>query len=220
MTDLRGVCNKVIEHYEECLDQYGDGPRAVDWRDLVGQELRFKVLTEIMPLEGLSVLDVGCGLGHLYQYLRESGLKIQYVGLDLSAKMITNARRRFSEVRFIAADLLSDAAPGLAAESFDVLIANGLFLVKMDTPVKVWEEFVRSMIVKMWETCTRGISFNLLSTKVDFQAQQLYYCAPDEILRFALELSRYVVIRHDYPLYEYSVYIYKQPPLGTVGCAK
>ena len=45
---------------------------------------------------------------------------------------------------------------------------------------------------------------------VDYQSDDLYYANMGETLEFCQKmLSRYVVLRHDYPLYEYTVYVYR-----------
>ena len=46
--------------------------------------------------------------------------------------------------------------------------------------------------------------------QVDFRTPGLYYADPREIFEFCrTELSRHVVIRHDYPLFEFSVHVYR-----------
>jgi len=47
---------------------------------------------------GDSVLDVGCGLGHLYGHITK--LDIEYLGLDQSADMLKRARARHPDARF------------------------------------------------------------------------------------------------------------------------
>lgn len=70
-------------------------------------------------LKGQPILDVGIGAGRTTPYLRE--LSADYVGIDLSVKMIESARERFPDARLLqrdAADLSLFAAGEFAAAFF------------------------------------------------------------------------------------------------------
>jgi hypothetical protein len=50
-----------------------------------------------------------------------------------------------------------------------------------------------------------------MSDHVDFRSDDLFYSDAGETLDFCRrELGRFVTLRHDYPLYEYTVYVYRQ----------
>src|SRR5256885_13725712 len=61
----------VIEYFERCLAQYGDSPQGVDYNGRQSQYQRYEILAAVAQLEGKKVLDVACGLGHFYDFLRE-----------------------------------------------------------------------------------------------------------------------------------------------------
>jgi SAM-dependent methyltransferase len=84
-----------------------------------------RILETIQP--EASVLDLGCGNGELARALARRGHQGPYVGLDLSAGLLAEARRNAPEhmpITFIQADL---AAPGwelrLPAAAFEVILA-------------------------------------------------------------------------------------------------
>lgn len=64
------------------------------------QEARFNALLAIGDLKGKSILDLGCGLGCLYGYLKELGWKGEYTGIDVLDMMVKGARERFPGVSF------------------------------------------------------------------------------------------------------------------------
>ena len=69
-----------------------------------GNPIRHQRLIETVSthIEGGSVLDVGCGLGHLYPYLEP---KIEtYLGVDSSPVMIKRAQSHFGEHLFVVGD--------------------------------------------------------------------------------------------------------------------
>ena len=70
---------------------------------------------------------------------------------------------------------------------------------------------------QMFCMCRVAIAFNCLSDQVDFRAEKLFYANPGEMLEFCRRnLSRFVVLRHDYLLHEFTIYVYREPP-GALG---
>jgi SAM-dependent methyltransferase len=200
----------VVEHYEKQLARFGPTARGMDWKDEASQELRFRMLCEVCDLAGRSVHDVGCGAGHLYDYLRRQGLAVDYTGSDASPRMLESARRLHPEARFEALDLRL----GAPTESWDVVLCSGLFSVKLAHGDEAWWRFVQGVLRRMFEMCRVAIAFNLISDRVDWRAKDLFYAPPGPVLDFCrAELSPRVTLRHDYPLHEYTVYVHRDPPV-------
>jgi SAM-dependent methyltransferase len=198
----------VVEHYERQLARFGPTARGMDWKDEASQRLRFQVLCGVCDLDGLDVHEVGAGAGHLLDLLRERGSAAAYSGSDLSPAMLEAARRRHPGVEFERKDLLEDDIG-----RHDVVLCSGLFHVKLEHSDAEWWSLVRRGVERMYAACRVAIAFNLMSDQVDFRAPSLYYASPGEVLEFCRrQLSRRVTLRHDYPLHEFSVYVYRERP--------
>jgi SAM-dependent methyltransferase len=205
------VTPAIIEHYERALARYGPTARGMDWKDAASQALRFSLLCELCDLSGLEVHEVGAGVGHLYEYLRERGIDVRYSGSDGSSAMVAAARARHPEVEFEQRDAAREARPG----RWDVVLCSGLFHVRLDTDERVWRELVHACIRSMYASCRRAIAFNLMRDRVDFRNANLFYSNPDEMRDFCQrELGPDVRIRSDYPLFEYTVYVRRTPGHG------
>ena len=203
----------VVEHYENQLARFGPTAQGMDWKDEASQELRFRVLCEVCDLAGRSVHDVGCGAGHLHDFLRRKGIATDYTGSDASSRMLESARRLYPKARFEALDLRQ----GSPAERWDVVLCSGLFTVKLAHTDEAWWRFVRETLRRMFDMCRVAIAFNLMSDRVDWRTKDLYYASPGAVLDFCrAELSRWVILRHDYPLHEYTVYVYRESPVSPV----
>jgi SAM-dependent methyltransferase len=83
----------VVTHYEAQLRRHGATARGMDWKDEDSQRLRFEMLCGVCDLAGRSVYEVGAGAGHLWAYLQERGIGVDYSGCDLSAEMSIPAPR-------------------------------------------------------------------------------------------------------------------------------
>jgi SAM-dependent methyltransferase len=70
------------------------------------------------PQPGESILDLGCGTGHLTQAIAESGAHA--IGLDSSASMIETARTTYPDLQFLVADARNFSFP----TPFDAVFSN------------------------------------------------------------------------------------------------
>jgi SAM-dependent methyltransferase len=181
----------------------------MDWKDEASQRLRFEVLCAVADLHGKRVHEVGAGAAHLLDLLRARGIACTYSGSDRSPAMVAAARARHPGVPFTTADV----AAGLDGGPWDVVLCSGVFHVKLAASDAAWQAFVHAALRHMWAACREAMAFNLVSDQVDYRTPGLWYAPAAQVLDFCRhELSRRVVLRHDYPLHEYTVYVYRTPP--------
>src|SRR3954470_14323970 len=72
------------------------------------------------PLLGETVLDLGCGTGHLTARIAEAGAAV--VGLDHSAEMLEEARAAYPPLALVQGDARNFAF----AEPFDAVFSNAV----------------------------------------------------------------------------------------------
>jgi hypothetical protein len=89
---------------------------------------------------------------------------------------------------------------------------NGILTVKDNLTHEAMWDFAQNLIKAAWQGANHGIAFNFMSKQVDWERDDLFHVSLDTIADFLVKnLSRHFVIRNDYGLYEYTVYVYKQP---------
>jgi SAM-dependent methyltransferase len=183
---------ETARHYADLLERHGDDPRAVQWADRTTQRRRFAVLHQALgDKQRDSVLDVGCGLAHLHQYLTEQGWEGEYSGIDITPSFIDRCRTKLPGVRFAVHDIATAPAPWKA----DWCLLSGVFNNPSSDP---WA-FLTVSLRNMLASCEIGVSFNFMSRYVDAMNPQLVYFDPAEVFRFCKEeLSPLVTLRHDY----------------------
>jgi len=148
----------LAEFYGRCATRK-DPAQQVGWRGHWDQELRFEALLEVIPPgeRGFSILDVGCGLGHLWAYLRRVGIEdVDYLGIDVLPDMVAGARALYPEGRFEKLDLLS---PELPADRFDYVVCSGALNVGVAGEHRLWTE---QMLTAMWRHTRRALAVNAL----------------------------------------------------------
>ena len=203
------IKRRVLEYQEACLGQYGDSAKGVDWNSRESQYLAFSVIHSMGIRSDSSILDVGCGLAHFYDFLTETGYSGSYTGVDLSARAIEHAKKRLPHVNLLVGDILSDPIAALN-QSYDFVIGSGIFTLKAETPAPVFETFIKALISKMFQLCKVGTVFNMLSSYVDYEEDRLYYADPTRYFRLAKSLTPHVILKHDYPAYFFTLALYKQ----------
>jgi len=86
-----------------------------------------------------ALLDIGCGLGLLGQYLRERGFRAAYHGLDLDAQKIEEARRAASTAG-LDLDFADGTADSLPAFSGNVALLDVLHYMPAEVQRRVLAE--------------------------------------------------------------------------------
>jgi SAM-dependent methyltransferase len=91
-----------------------------------------RVLSELKAPLGLrTAIDVGCGLGHFANVLH--GMGLQVLGVDAREENVTEARRRYPNLRFEVADAEDPQLSRLGV--FDVVFCFGL-LYHLENPFR------------------------------------------------------------------------------------
>ena len=193
----------VQSRYAERITRLGPVVQALGWRDALQQELRFEVFKEFISFhDQLSILDIGCGFGDLREYLIKICPGINYVGCDLSPEVIEIAKKKNNggifEVRDIEFNPYSD-------NNFDYVCMSGIFNYKIKNNIKYLEE----MIKLAFKFSKKGIIFNLTTDYVDYKSEELFYYSPEDTFRLCMIISKSIILRHDYPLYEFTVFCKK-----------
>lgn len=206
---MEPVSKRLKEHYEKTFSEFGASSRGVDWGKDEDVLLRYEKMLSVISSESaqcVSILDVGCGYGGLLDYAVERGVKLEYTGIDVAKNMIAYANLHHENGNFFVGDVLHHPLH----QRFDYVVCNGILTQKLATTIKDMDQFANALIQRMFELCQTGIAFNVMSNKVNFMAENLYYRSPVEMLSFCLDsLSSKVRVDHAYPLYEYTVYVYR-----------
>ena len=98
---------------------------SIDWNaSLYDQKHAFVfgygkgLLSVLEPQAGESILDLGCGTGHLTQEIAETGARV--IGIDASPEMVAKARTLYPDIEFLVADAREFSFP----KQFDAIFSN------------------------------------------------------------------------------------------------
>lgn len=198
-------------HYSEKFAAYGPTTEGVDWGpDESKVFLRYAKMLEVVGAKGSatpSVLDVGCGYGGLLTFATERGIAIDYTGMDVADNMIEWAANNVAGGRFVHGDVMTHDFDA----DFDYVVCNGILTQKLDTPGREMDDFAGRLIRRLFTLARIGVAFNVMTTKVNHFANNLYYRNPAELLAWCMsEVTPHIRLDHSYPLYEFTVYLYRE----------
>ncbi|WP_295388725.1 class I SAM-dependent methyltransferase [uncultured Thiodictyon sp.] len=179
--------------YRNALARYGHNAQGAHWESVRSQQVRFGVLRRLLPadLSTLTLVDMGCGLGDLFEYLTILGAcPGEYLGIDVVEPMVEIARRRTGR-EILLLDALRDPLP-----EADYYLCSGA----MNTLTR---EETGCFIERCFAASREGFVFNLLRGADD--CHTFNYWEPEEIEALALVLEADCTIETDYLYQDFSV---------------
>lgn len=194
----------IIANYRDLLSKHGDTPKGVQWSP-EGQSFRFAKLMEIGDLTNCSILEVGCGLGHMYPLLNKKFRGIKYTGVDIVPESIALATRKYPAATFKCHDILKKKLDA----TFDYAFISGVFNNAL--PDGDPTEFLMELTEAAFRSVRLGLAFNFISSHVNSRSPEMAYHDPAEVLNFCIrKLSPKVVMHHHYERCDVAVFVYRQ----------
>jgi len=197
----------VRRFYLEKFQRYQDSPYSLGWNSRESQELRYRILSQIDQftskkiIRGASLLDLGCGLGHLIDFLEKREVEVSYTGIDIIPEFIEAAKKRRPEHKFFCKDLLRERID----QKFDFVFIAGSFNVQMGDN----EQMARELLKISFELCNCGAAISMLTSRHGANDPSLYCFDPLEIYRFCQESAGKVILREDYLDTDFTIYLIK-----------
>jgi len=198
------LVKKSNRAYSQAAKKYGPGPQAVFWGDQQSQYFRFFELLKFIDWREnhVKILDIGCGNGELYKFLNFLGFKGTYVGYDINADLIKQARQRFPKIDF----QVKDVCQKKTKTKFDYVLCSGLFNLNLGQSLTLAEK----MISEFFALANEALVFNMISTWVNLKEKKIYYADPAKIFNFCVKnLSPRVSLTHHNLPYNFTVAIFK-----------
>jgi len=191
----------VKGYFEDRLEKNLENYKIVGYGSKESQIIRYRVATEIGNLRGKSILDYGCGLGDLIEYLEKRGISIEYTGYDVSEKIIERARKLHPNHSFEVRDLMKE----LPSQKFSYVFAIGLNVRIADNV-----GFIKELVRRMFQIAEEGVFVSVLSSHSNYFDPQCFYHDPARLLHWCLKnISSRCVLRHDYLPHDFTLYIYQ-----------
>ena len=193
----------VKDFFNKLVEKHGYSPKSLAYSGEKSQKIKFNIVTEVGIEDNCSVLDVGCGFGDYFNYLKQRGIKnVKYCGIDISNKIVDFAKEKNSSVNVIQGNVLDLSDD----EKYDYVISLGFNCVKTGSN---WETLTQ-VLDKMWKLSKKGIAYNAVSTFSETSPRKIYFVSPAKVIDYIMtNLTYKVVFRHDYMPHDFTIFAYK-----------
>lgn len=165
----------IKSYYENNMKTASKDFQVLGWESQEAQQTRFDILISNIELGGKRLLDVGCGLGNLLEYINLKGIDINYTGVDVLPEMISRAKAKNLKGTFKCVDIFKENP--FKEKSFDVIYASGIFNLNLGNN----REFLSNALKLFMELSGKYLCFNLLHSNSPSKEEAYYYFSPEEI---------------------------------------
>jgi SAM-dependent methyltransferase len=170
------LLNKQISNiYKDRFYKYHNTPKGVFWNNRMSQDLRLNIIldkiTDNSPLNIISIGDVGCGYGRLFEIIKERKLnhKIIYYGFDINKEMILFCKNNkyFHKVPFTIGTF--------PTQNVDYVVMSGTYNLTVIKNIKIWENYIIKNLKSNWNYTKKALIFNCLVDQSRKIQKNLYY---------------------------------------------
>src|SRR3989304_5121800 len=165
----------VVARYMERYAKHGIHVDALKSGGAAKQLIRHTVHASMFNLKDKHILDVGCGIGMFYEYLKSLPTQIaSYTGLDIVEPFLEYDRAQYPEARFDKVDIFLDP---LDAYTPDVVFMSQVFNNKYHGADN--EEIAKEAIRRFFSIAQVGIAIDFMTSYVDYNEAGLHYFSPE-----------------------------------------
>jgi len=208
------ISKSTIDRYSKRLDVYGNDIKTLGWGNESQQSYRFRHTLDAADFTQKSILDIGCGFGDYYKFLKSAKIAVSaYTGWDINQKLIDEIHLEERKNKtFEVVDLAKDVSK--YRSQFDIAVMIGLLNVNLGDEDLNYE-YSERLITNAFSAVKEVLIVDFLSIHVtDTYPKEdfVFYHDFSRMFEFALTLSNNVVLKHNYdpiPQKEFMLYIYK-----------
>ena len=207
MSDYKKGVEQAIKYWDDKSVESSSDMDSVE-QNSRPQKMRYESFLYANDLEGSSVLDVGCGAGDFLRHLQKRDISVDYLGTDISKKMVARCAERFPKQNFSHIDVFD-----MKQESnFDYVVSFGIHNIKIESAWDILKKYTQSQ----FDLCKKAAHLSILTDRYTgrFDSHIQSWKAED-VLKMALEITPYVSLKHDYLPNDFSVTLYREPMIDT-----
>ena len=186
LKDFPGFSRKDLSslesYYRNQLEGHQSPEKRVGWNTAHSQQVRFEALAGVGKLDGAKILDVGCGLGAFWGYLKKNKIKADYTGVDLFPNVIAEARKIYPEAAF--ENRVLTARP-FRSGAFDYTFLSGVFNVKIGDNWK----YMRAILASVLRQTRKAVAFNALSADAGIREADRFTADPKQLVALGRKLG-------------------------------
>ncbi|UCH93764.1 MAG: class I SAM-dependent methyltransferase [Candidatus Aminicenantes bacterium] len=203
--DYHKVKQKNLKYFTRLLEE-SDDEHYVVAQSKISHRKRFEKILELGDFNDKTLLDVGCGIGGFFDFLKEKGINCDYTGVEINPRMIRIAQKKHPEMKnkFFVFDIIEENLN----QQFDYVISNGPLNLKFESNLNM--EMTMRLMEEMYHLAAVGIAITMTSSLTRKPHPTTFYYNPLEILTETFEFCTNVRLDHTYLPHDFALFCYKK----------
>lgn len=195
---------EVIQAYRDGLAKHGPKARALGWSKLAKLQRRHAALCAPIPKKPLRLLDYGCGLGHLSEWVMRHRPDAAYWGVDPLPELVTEAAKRGRGF------FRTTSGPKDIPDHMDHVVCCGVFSLMGSRSEAEHIHHIKATMGELFARCRVALHVDFLDAMMVDQPQPgRFYATPWDVLALARGMSPRVSLDASYLPYEFAIHVYK-----------
>ncbi len=207
-----------LEYFSQRLKKYGFSHRTLSWESPFTQNCRFVELLKICTMgqkyNDFSLLDFGCGLGHLYKFIKDEGFlsswQVNYIGTDINKELLNEARKNFPNANFVLKE------ENIFQNRYDYIVCSGLYNLKFSEDFDISKHYT-SELKDLFACANEGLSVNFQTEKAlllipkwhqKTELKRFYFHDPQKIFDDLKTITSNISISTNYLPGDYDITFY------------
>lgn len=197
--------DRNLKYFTDLLNQSPDEHHMVA-QSKVSHLKRFTKLLELGDFNDKTLLDVGCGIGGFWDFLKEKGIHCQYTGIEINSHMIEVAKKKHPDIKgnFFLCDILEEDLN----HKYDYVISNGPLNLLFESNLNI--EMTMQLIQKMLDFAHIGIAITMTSSLTQKPNDNTFYYNPLKILEETFKFCTNLCWDHTYLPHDFTLFCYKK----------
>jgi 2-polyprenyl-3-methyl-5-hydroxy-6-metoxy-1,4-benzoquinol methylase len=192
----------VKKRYQNRIEQFGVSFDSLNSGDQAKQIARCEAHLKSMDINKSHVLDIGCGLGSFYNFLKQNHAKYTYTGYDIVNEYINYCKEHYKDASFECRNIFEDGIEG----TYDTIVMSQVLNNRYSSSDNM--EVMCNAIELAFKHTTHSVSIDMMSKYVDFENPELYYYQPEEVFKYAKKVTKKVRLLHEYRPFEFCIQLF------------
>ena len=167
--------NSIINYYKKRINRFGFTNKGLAWESKKKNDLRyfsiFKVINK-KKISKINILDFGCGISGLYDFLKKKKLSFNYTGLDTSQKAIDFCKKKYKKNKYIRINILKEKK---SIGKFDIIIMNGIFTIRNRMSERQMYDYIMLILQKLKRSANGKIIINFFIENPEWKNEKNFY---------------------------------------------
>jgi SAM-dependent methyltransferase len=203
--NYKKVKEKNLTFFSGLLEESNDEHYVVAQSE-VSHRKRFEKILELGSFKNKILLDVGCGIGGFFDFLKEKGINCDYTGIDINSRMIEIAQEKHPDIKDKL--FVFDIIENNMNRQFDYVISNGPLNLKFASRMNM--DMTMRLIHEMYNLARIGIVITMTSGLTRKPHPETYYYNPLEILAETVKFCVNARFDHTYLPHDFALFCYKK----------